>query len=633
MNNTLLQLSLKAATVMMLAAMPASVSAMRRHVPAPKSYNMLPVDTVTQQAVVSSDGWAAEDALGRKVRSYRDAPRKRKDKYVAMFYWTWHQGRGDTTKTVRNISRILRRYPEALKDYNHPAWGDDKPGFFFWEEPLFGYYQTTDKWVLRKHAEMLADAGVDAVFFDCTNGSLTWKESYEALLETWEKAQADGVNVPKVAFILPFGPTPDAHKSLRQLYTDLYSPGRYSNLWFMWKGKPCIMAYPDMLSKTDAEDQAIASFFTFRAPQPDYVSGPWRGDQWGWLEVYPQHGYVRDSLPGGRITYEEVPVGVAQNTSPERKGHCGAFNVKDSYGRSFSVRDGFDPRPDAYLYGRNFEEQWSRAFELDPEMVFVTGWNEYVAGMWLPKDNWNGDPFSFVDEFDWDHSRDIEPNKGWGDKGDVYYLQLVDKVRRFKGMDEPPRPSAPKTIRLKDFSAWEDVSPYYASYRGNTMPRDAQGYFNNHYVNRSGRNDIVGARVARDAQYLYFYVETAAPLSPSDGPHWMQLLLDVDRNKATGWNGYDFIVNRVSPHSHKAVLESNVQGIWMWQKAADVRFEARGNKLAIAIPRSLLGIGAGDVDIEFKWNDNMQREGDIMDFYQNGDTAPGGRFNYVYSTR
>ena len=116
MNNTLLQLSLKAAAVMMFAAMPASVPAMRRHVPAPKSSNMLPVDTVTQQAVVSSDGWAAEDALGRKVRSYRDAPRKRKDKYVAMFYWTWHQGRGDTTKTVRNISRILRRYPDADPD-------------------------------------------------------------------------------------------------------------------------------------------------------------------------------------------------------------------------------------------------------------------------------------------------------------------------------------------------------------------------------------------------------------------------------------------------------------------------------------------------------------------------------------
>jgi hypothetical protein len=27
----------------------------------------------------------------------------------------------------------------------------------------------------------------------------------------------------------------------------------------------------------------------------------------------------------------------------------------------------------------------------------------------------------------------------------------------------------------------------------------------------------------------------------------------------------------------------------------------------------------------------MQKEGDIMDFYVSGDTAPGGRFNYVYT--
>ncbi|MCH3985844.1 MAG: hypothetical protein LKE55_07225 [Prevotella sp.] len=51
---------------------------------------------------------------------------------------------------------------------------------------------------------MLADAGVDVVFFDCTNGDITWKDSYEALMKTWDKAQKDGVNVPKIAFMLPF---------------------------------------------------------------------------------------------------------------------------------------------------------------------------------------------------------------------------------------------------------------------------------------------------------------------------------------------------------------------------------------------------------------------------------------------
>ena len=29
----------------------------------------------------------------------------------------------------------------------------------------------------------------------------------------------------------------------------------------------------------------------------------------------------------------------------------------------------------------------------------------------------------------------------------------------------------------------------------------------------------------------------------------------------------------------------------------------------------------------------MQDNGNIMDFYVNGDTAPGGRFNYVYTAK
>src|SRR5574344_2965610 len=103
-------------------------------------------------------------------------------------------------------------------------------------------------------------------------------------MKTWDKAQKDGVNVPKIAFMLPFGPSPYSLTSLRQLYRDVYKPRRYKNLWFMWKGKPGIMACSDNLTKS-SEDKAIASFFTFRPGQPDYVDGPNRKDQWGWLEM------------------------------------------------------------------------------------------------------------------------------------------------------------------------------------------------------------------------------------------------------------------------------------------------------------------------------------------------------------
>ena len=60
------------------------------------------------------------------------------------------------------------------------------------------------------------------------------------------------------------------------------------------------------------------------------------------------------------------------------------------------------------------------------------------------------------------------------------------------------------------------------------------------------------------------------------------------------------------------------------------KYAVAGNVLEIAVKRRTLSLDNG-IDFEFKWNDNMQDEGNIMDFYVNGDTAPGGRFNYVYT--
>ena len=579
-----------------------------------------------QERINYGNGLPATDALGRKLPLYENVGAKR-DKYVAIFYWTWHQGNDDTTYQVKNITDIVRKYPEAMKDYNHPAWGTQRPGLFYWEQPLLGYYKTTDPWVLRKHAEMLADAGVDAVFFDCTNGSLTWMESCEVLMKTWDQAQKDGVSVPKIACMLPFGASSHSLTSLRQLYRDIYKPGRYRNLWFIWKGKPCIMAYPDKLTDSD-EDREIAAFFTFRPGQPDYVNGPnkARNDQWGWLENYPQHGYVKSE--NGK--FEQATVGIAQNAGPSTNGHCSAFNLPGTFGRSFSQRNGFDPRPEGYLYGWNFVEQWERAFELDPELVFVTGWNEYIAGQWLPVHSWTGDPFSFVDQYDWDRSRDIEPNSGWGDRGDVYYYQLTDYVRRFKGMDAPEgKVSPPKTISIGKANGWDDVAPYYRHYRGNTLHRDHRGRYDQYYVNTTGRNDITGAKVARDARNVYFCVETDATLTPKTDRNWMLLFIDIDRDKATGWNGYDYVVNRVSP-GKKTVIERNIGGRWEWEKVAKVAYAVRGNRLELVISRVAIGASDKKLDFEFKWNDNMQENGNIMDFYVNGDTAPGGRFNFLY---
>ena len=163
------------------------------------------------------------------------------------------------------------------------------------------------------------------------------------------------------------------------------------------------------------------------------------------------------------------------------------------------------------------------------------------------------------------------------------------------------------------------------------MHRDHPGRYDQYYKNNSGRNDIVGAKVARDGEKIYFYAETAEKLTPITDRNWMMLFIDIDRNKSTGWNGYDFIVNRLSPKGNKVIVERNVAGRWEWEPVAETNYAVRNNKLELEISRDILNLIGKDISIEFKWNDNMQENGNIMDFYVNGDTAPGGRFNFVYS--
>jgi hypothetical protein len=53
----------------------------------------------------------------------------------------------------------------------------------------------------------------------------------------------------------------------------------------------------------------------------------------------------------------------------------------------------------------------------------------------------------------------------------------------------------------------------------------------------------------------------------------------------------------------------------------------------IVIPKKDVDLVSSSFRLEFKWSDNMQNDKDPLDWYINGDVAPGGRFNYIYSTR
>lgn len=558
-----------------------------------------------------ADTWVATDALGRRVPTAAEVGPPRADRWVGIFYFLWlgaHVNGGPW-----DVTKILGQDPDAMQKPDSPLWGPLHAPHH-WGESIFGYYLDDDRYVLRKHAQMLADAGVDTLIFDTSN-KVTYPQYYTALFEVLREARRLGNRTPDVAFLTPFW---DPASTVQKLWEELYSKGLFSDLWFRWEGKPLILADPAKV------DPKLRDFFTFRRPQPDYFQGPVEPNMWAWLEVYPQHVFKND-----KGEKEQMSVGVAQNAVPDDQGglRLGTMSEPGALGRSYHGGKQ-DTSPGAVLHGYNVAEQWERALAEDPRFIFVTGWNEWFAGRF---NEFAGHklPVMFVDTFDQEHSRDIEPMKGG--HGDNYYYQMVGYIRRYKGARAVPAASGPKAIDLAGpFAQWADVTPEYRDDVDDIWHRDHPGYNTaTHYVNATGRNDLLAMKVVRDDANLYFYARTRAAISPHTDPNWMMLFLNVDGRADTGWQGYDFALNRRVLDAGTSVVERAKTG-WDWTPVGKARLRVEGNELMLAVPREVLGVPAGPVRLELKWVDNADGEQGIDRFTTDGDCAPNGRFNYLY---
>ena len=299
---------------------------------------------------------------------------------VGMFY---SLARRAPCKPARR--RLLRHHPHPRAD---PTHGTNRSRRLAIDAHIGGNRSTVIIAVmtrgLRRHAQPLADAGVDTLIFDTTNAQ-TYPAAYRALCAVFRCVRQAGGRTPQIAFMV----NTRAGETAQQIYDDLYRPGEYAELWFRWQGKPLMICDPA------AASAELKEFFTLRRAHWPFtlVNTPYA---WHWEAIYPQpYGYTEDPAKP-----EQLTVSVAQN-------------LRQKMARSpYEFRrgaDGFPPGPrgnrsGAVNHGYNFE-QWQHALALTPPFVMVTGWNEWIAGRW---GKWDG-PLTFVDQFDQENSRDIEP--------------------------------------------------------------------------------------------------------------------------------------------------------------------------------------------------------------------------------
>ena len=85
--------------------------------------------------------WSATDDLGRTLSSYGDLQKEDTgERFVGMFFWNWHEEFAKSTMPV-NLTDLMGQAPEAKNDYHHPIW-QGQNGYFFWNEPIYGYYSS-----------------------------------------------------------------------------------------------------------------------------------------------------------------------------------------------------------------------------------------------------------------------------------------------------------------------------------------------------------------------------------------------------------------------------------------------------------------------------------------------------------
>lgn len=614
--------------------------------------------TVQSQTLdLYQDTWVATDALGRTMPGIDAVGPVKTDqrRVVGIFYITWHTQNLATLPGPygADVTKVLNTDPNARLQADNPNW---KYGSYHWGEPEMGYFLSQDEWVIRKDMSMLSDAGVDVLVLDVTNAVRYWDE-WEVLFSTMEKMREEGNNTPQFCFWAFNG---EVINVVQQLYERIYKENKYPDLWFYWDEKPLLpynadpvhdanggcSAYKD--GTHDYSDE-VKNFFTLRNMWWGYYE--WAGKRFIGTEDNWSFGYsmadprIKSMTPeqlaskhDGKIeeaavtpaqhpvTMTDVPMGVGKSWS-RRDGEpkLNEYDLPDSAYVPWLGRKVSDPEG----YGIYFQERWDDALAANPQFLYLNDWNEWTAGkyngdvMWLGRKN----PFMFVDQYNAEFNRTIQPMKGG--YTDNYYMQMAQNIRRYKGVRPVPVNRHIHKMSVDGiFKDWEQVEVVYRDTRGDVFHRDAKGYGGLHYMDSSGRNDIVASKVAVGKNEIFFYVETADALTPCTDPDWMLLLIDSDGDTSTGWYGYDILINKDITSSGKGNVLKYADGKWI--KAGEYNFAVSGNKLELAIPKALLGVSGKSMTFDFKWADNTGELVDPISLCLHGDTAPNRRFNYRF---
>ncbi len=559
-----------------------------------------------------------------------------KKREVGLFYFIW-LGADCKQETNYNNADILKNLPDptahegkfTIEEWSRAGGGNERGQFHFWDEPMFGFYQSGDKWVVERHLRMFIQAGVDYLVLDFTNGVFPdYIENLEVLFACADKYYKQGFNVPKIALMA----YDDSPRTVDIVYERFYlKHPEYSHLFYHWNGHEKPVIFDNIASYSKRADfiinteeklasykQGVTDFFEIRdvafphETKPEYHNFPEVTDTFLYLDFRPQPKKVTDTQGYSYINIslseiEQTNAASSQwykNTGDRTRSWDGKCN-----------RNWLEGEEDSALYGYNFARQFDIALDSQADNIFITGWNEWVAQVQIYSDNTIG----FVDNADMNNSRDIEPMKGG--YGDNYYIQLCHYIARFKELDTAKSNACTKTVKLNgDFSCWTDESiPAFKGYSDSVFDRESfEAYKASAPItDTSGRNDLILTKACDDKENFYFYLATTDDITDYQKQNAVTLFITAAQK--------EYAVNRTELSSQDMTVEIYEND--EWKEIGCAKYFLCGKELALALPKKIFGDAQID-EIEFKWADNFTENRESL--YTKGSTLPYGKMKLVY---
>ena len=571
----------------------------------------LPIDTRNLSPFeYSIANLCGEDALGRVIERV-DGIKKDKTRYVGIFYSMWLGQHQHQQSAIYDIS-VLEQTEEGRQALYSTTDNDLSKinEFHFWGEPLYGYYNSKDPFVLTRHIELLTNAGIDYLCIDATNDSVYYDATYE-LFDLLLKFFKQGINVPKVMFYT----NSNSGATVDKIYDRFYQTEKYRDIWFMPNGKPMIVGITENNNKASDQTKFTTGFTAFVSKEmqeffdvkeSEWPNGDFNNNSIPWMSWdYPQ-----------KIHSGAIAVPVAQHS--HKKTYVSSKDPECSRGYNNitgEVNENFEE-------GLSFQQMRDTALnEESVNNVLVTSFNE-----WMAIKQPNG---TFIDVYDQEFSRDIEMMKGG--HNDNFYLQLVENIRKFKYLPFIQYKKDKYTIDISNGVSpiWTVIKSQYQDIEGDSLNRDFDGAVSGlHYQENSARNDIKLVKVTNDDSYIYFYVECSNTITKynNNDENYMNIFLKTNDIDPT-FNGCNILINRQIING-KGSVEKSIGG-YNFEKVDEADVTINDNIMQVKIPLKNLNINE-NVDFEFKVSDNVLNYKDEMDYYVSGDVVPLGRMRYGY---